>query len=210
MDVDVQLDVLNRAALGIFLFAFWSLAVVRPTLRQRRRTGASGFVAFRAGKGAQRWAVGGMGVFLFSFMGWCGAFIALGSGPLGLWPQPAWTAVSGWVLCLGGLALVLAAQAQMGRSWRIGIDPARTELVTHGLFALSRNPIFGGIGLAVAGVALLTPSPVSAGGAVACALLLSWQARLEERHLLASHGAGYRRYATRVGRFMPGLGRLSP
>jgi hypothetical protein len=37
----------------------------------------------------------------------------------------------------------LLAQAQMGNSWRIGIDAnTKTPLVTHGIFGISRNPIF--------------------------------------------------------------------
>ena len=41
------------------------------------------------------------------------------------------------------LALMLVAQAQMGFSWRIGIDEKnRSTLVTNGLFGLSRTTIF--------------------------------------------------------------------
>jgi protein-S-isoprenylcysteine O-methyltransferase Ste14 len=31
--------------------------------------------------------------------------------------------------------------------------------------------------------------------------------RVEEPYLLATHGEAYRRYASRTGRFVPGLGR---
>jgi protein-S-isoprenylcysteine O-methyltransferase Ste14 len=39
-------------------------------------------------------------------------------------------------------------------------------------------------------------------------LLVSLQVRLEEDHLLRLHGGAYQRYAARVGRFLPGVGRL--
>lgn len=44
------------------------------------------------------------------------------------------------------LIWVLIAQAQMGTSWRIGIDTENeTMLITHGIFRLSRNSIFLGM-----------------------------------------------------------------
>jgi len=50
---------------------------------------------------------------------------------------------AGWVLLVVFLLWLLVSQAQMGNSWRIGIDTQRhTELIQHGLFAISRNPIF--------------------------------------------------------------------
>ena len=33
---------------------------------------------------------------------------------------------------------------------------------------------------------------------------------VEEPHLLATHGRAYADYAARVGRFVPGIGRLRP
>jgi len=63
-------------------------------------------------------------------------------GTLGALQTPTWNAL-GWVLMGLSLVIMLVAQAQMGLSWRIGIDEKnRTGLVTQGLFALSRNPIF--------------------------------------------------------------------
>jgi len=39
---------------------------------------------------------------------------------------------------------------------------------------------------------------------------LAAQTRLEEKHLAGLHGPSYRAYAARVGRFVPGVGRLRP
>jgi hypothetical protein len=49
----------------------------------------------------------------------------------------------GWTLMAAGLALVVAAQAQMGASWRIGIDDRPTALRTGGVFALSLLGLHG-------------------------------------------------------------------
>jgi protein-S-isoprenylcysteine O-methyltransferase Ste14 len=53
------------------------------------------------------------------------------------------------------------------------------------------------------------PNVVALAGLVALLIALEIQVRLvEERHLLRAHGDSYRQYAARVGRFVPGLGRL--
>jgi protein-S-isoprenylcysteine O-methyltransferase Ste14 len=47
-------------------------------------------------------------------------------------------------------------------SWRIGIDTkTKTELVTNGLFSISRNPIFFGMIITLIGVFLATPNALT-------------------------------------------------
>ena len=98
----------------------------------------------------------------------------------------------------------------MGTSWRIGVDPGeRTELVTNGPFALVRNPIFAAMLPTALGLTLLVPSWIAIAGFVGLLVALELQVRVvEEPHLLRVHGASYASYAARVGRFVPGLGRL--
>ncbi|GAA1792321.1 MAG: isoprenylcysteine carboxylmethyltransferase family protein [Actinobacteria bacterium] len=116
------------------------------------------------------------------------------------------------VVAASGIFCTYAAQLAMGTAWRIGVDPTeRTELVTSGPFAFVRNPIFT--------TALITFT----GLALASRTLLPWRAwswsmrasrcrsaPSEEPHLLATHGRAYADYAARVGRFVPGIGRLRP
>ena len=60
--------------------------------------------------------------------------------------ERGWIKLTGVVLLLASLAWTIVAQAQMGDSWRIGIDAEhKTELVQGGVFKLSRNPIFSGM-----------------------------------------------------------------
>ena len=85
----------------------------------------------------------------------------------------------------------------------------RTSLVTTGPFAVVRNPIFAAMLPASLGLALLVPNAVALAGLAALWLALEIQVRLvEEPYLLRAHGDSYRQYAGRVGRFVPGLGRL--
>jgi protein-S-isoprenylcysteine O-methyltransferase Ste14 len=121
-----------------------------------------------------------------------------------------WVHVAGFALTAIGIVGTFSAQMAMGTSWRIGVDPEeRTELVTGGVFQLCRNPIYTFMIIALAGFALLVPTWVTAAAGVLLITGLEIQVRLvEEPHLIRTHGEPYRAWASRVGRFLPGLGRL--
>ena len=118
---------------------------------------------------------------------------------------------AGLALFVIGLAATLAAQVAMGSSWRIGVDESeRTELVTSGPFALVRNPIFAAMLPTSLGLVLMVPSVVALAGLAALFVALELQVRVvEEPYLRRAHGAAYEAYAARVGRFVPGWGRIS-
>lgn len=112
-------------------------------------------------------------------------------------------AVAGWVLLIASLVWLLIAQAQMGASWRIGIDDKRrTDLVQHGLFTLSRNPIFLAMRVNLLGLFLVFPSAVTAALLVAGEILMQVQVRLEEQHLMNLHGQVYNAYQAKVRRWL--------
>jgi protein-S-isoprenylcysteine O-methyltransferase Ste14 len=117
---------------------------------------------------------------------------------------------AGFALCGIGIAGTFLAQMAMGPSWRIGVDQSeRTELVTGGVFALCRNPIYTFMVVAWLGFALLVPTWLSLASIPVGIIAFEVQVRLvEEPYLLRAHGDAYRAWATRVGRFLPGLGRL--
>jgi protein-S-isoprenylcysteine O-methyltransferase Ste14 len=196
--------------LPIAVLGYLLIALVWPTWRVWRRTRVFPVVFHREAETAQRILGALLGLFLAGLAAWSLLCAWLEPGRLGIVPLAAeWHAV-GWLLFLGGLVITLVAQAQMGASWRIGIDDRPTRLVTGGLFSLSRNPIFSGMFLTLAGVALIAPAPWLLIGCVAALVLVSFQVRLEERHLVEIHGDEYIEYGSRVGRFLPWLGRLRP
>ena len=90
------------------------------------------------------------------------------------------------------------------------VDPTeRTGLVTSGVFALVRNPIFTAMLITASGLAMTIPNPISIVGLAALIAAIEVQVRLvEEPYLLHTHGDRYRAYARSVGRFAPGIGRL--
>lgn len=107
-------------------------------------------------------------------------------------------------LTLGGLAIAWLAQAQMGPSWRFGIaaDDA-PPLVTRGIFAYTRNPIYLAIMVAGLGTFLLLGDAVTAMLLALAVSMLTVLVRLEEAFLKKVHGAAYAAYVDRVGRFLP-------
>lgn len=186
------------------------LAFVLRTVIQLRRTGSSGFKGVSGRPGSPEWLAGVLFVVAL-LVGAAAPVLALADSvePIEALDTTAAHA-AGIVLFVAGLAVTLAAQFAMGSSWRIGVDHGeRTDLVTGGPFALSRNPIFAAMIPTGLGLTLMVPSAVAIAGLAALVVALQLQVRVvEEPYLRATHGAAYEAYAARVGRFVPGVGRL--
>jgi protein-S-isoprenylcysteine O-methyltransferase Ste14 len=119
------------------------------------------------------------------------------------WLERRWLRAVGVVLLLTSLAWTVVAQAQMGESWRIGIDEERrTPLVRKGVFALSRNPIFLGMISTLLGLFLVTPNAVTLLVFVLGVVLMQIQVRLEEEFLSKTHGEHYAEYRRDVRRWL--------
>jgi protein-S-isoprenylcysteine O-methyltransferase Ste14 len=188
---------------GIFL-----LALVRPTLVVWRRSGTFPVVFHREAAVFQRLLGLVLGALLLGLELWCLALAVRGPVALGASEVHVGVVALGGTAMIAGTAVVVVAQHQMGVAWRVGIDDRPTPLVTSGLFRWSRNPIFAGMLVVVAGVVLVAPTAWLVAIWVATWLVLHLQIRLEERHLLTLHGEAYARWAARTGRLVPGLGKL--
>jgi protein-S-isoprenylcysteine O-methyltransferase Ste14 len=181
------------------------------TWLQRRRFGSSGMMLFRSGRWPQHLREGLM-VALAAVLTAEAAAYAADPGSLdNLWLMSPGGLV-GWVgvaLLGGGTALMAAAQLDLGASWRIGIEEgARPGLVISGLYRYSRNPIFLAMSIALLGFALLLPTWLSLAAVLLGIAGVRRQVRQEEEYLLRTYGPEYAAYAARVGRFLPGIGRL--
>lgn len=195
--------------LALVLWALYGVAALGWRVAvQLRRTGRTGLVAARLGPAslADLGQAAGIG------LGLAAAFLARDGTvePIEALDRTG-VHVAGLALFAAGLCATVGSQAAMGRSWRIGTDPReRTELVTGGPFRLVRNPIYSALMPTLLGLALLVPSPLALASVVVFALATELQVRaVEEPHLLRTHGRAYAEYAARVGRFVPGVGRLS-
>ena len=114
-------------------------------------------------------------------------------------------ATTGVVLCVLALAITMVSQYQMGDAWRIGVDASeQNELVTHGMFRFSRNPIYSGMLLLGIGFVVLMPHVVTAFFAVLSYIGFEIQVRkVEEPYLRMIHGPRYETYCRGVGRYLP-------
>lgn len=193
-----------------FLGVYGLLAVGLRAFIQYRRTGSPGISGVSGAAGSAEWW-GGV-LFVLAWVLLTVAAVLASSESL----EPIDALDTGLVQAVGvalfwvGLAATLFAQFAMGDSWRIGVQESdRTQLVTGGVFGLVRNPIYTGMIPAFAGVVLLVPNPVALAAVVTVVAGLEIQTRMvEEPYLLKVHGLAYAEYAARVGRFVPGIGRM--
>ena len=196
-------------ALVLYLVGLGMAFGVRTWL-QFRRTGSSGFHGISGRPGSLRWWAG-VPFVLALVLGAAALVLAVAD----VLPPPARldaVAFVGLVLALAGSVGVFAAQTGMGTSWRIGVEESeRTELVTDGLFAVVRNPIFTAMATVQAGLTLMVPTWLSLAALLCLVVAVELQVRLiEEPYLSQMHGSAYHEYAAATGRFLPGIGRLSP
>lgn len=117
---------------------------------------------------------------------------------------PAAIRLLGAVVAAAGTALFIASVLTMRDSWRAGVaSDEKTDLVTTGIYSISRNPAFLGFDLVYIGILLMFFSPVLLIVSWAAAILIHLQiVNVEEDHLLETHGDQYLRYRQEVHRYL--------
>ena len=116
---------------------------------------------------------------------------------------PANARFTGFCVGMVGDLIFLISVLCMKDSWRAGI-PAndKTELVTGGVYAYSRNPAFLGFDLQYIGVLLMFCNLLTATFTVFAVSMLHLQILQEERYLTAAFGAEYLKYRHQVLRYL--------
>lgn len=193
-------------ALLAFFVAYLLFGFVWRSLLVYRRTGASPFVLATTDD-----AHGYVGRAFKLVMAALGALVTAHAlapdavneiGGLETLRRPMLSSV-GWALLVASTVWLVVAQAQMGTAWRVGIDVGTpTELVSAGLFAISRNPIFLSVRVSLLGLFFVLPHAATLAVLVAGELLIQVQVRLEEQHLRTLHGERYTTYQARVRRWL--------
>jgi protein-S-isoprenylcysteine O-methyltransferase Ste14 len=109
---------------------------------------------------------------------------------------------TGVCLVLAGFVLFIWALTSFGASWRVGIDKQSPgALVTTGVFAFSRNPIFVFVDLYFIGTFLLNGAVIFLMADVLVVVGLHVQILQEEQFLRAQYGQAYREYCARAPRY---------
>jgi protein-S-isoprenylcysteine O-methyltransferase Ste14 len=111
--------------------------------------------------------------------------------------------LAGVLLCLAGLLLLFLSLISFGRSFRVGIDQTHPDkLVTTGLFAFSRNPIYVAFGSVLLGQFLLFSNRILLVYLLAAIWLFHRQVLREEQYLRSHYGQQYSEYSNRVRRYL--------
>jgi len=113
----------------------------------------------------------------------------------------------GLVSLAAGLWLLHRSHADLGPNWSISLEIRETHrLVSHGVYAHIRHPMYTALFLQALAQVLLLPNWL-AGPAYFVGFLLMFSLRVtgEERMMLERFGDEYRAYCARTNRLIPGV-----
>ena len=113
---------------------------------------------------------------------------------------PGWVGLALCVVAVIGFAVTLAS---FGDSFRVGIDEKTADkLITSGMFAISRNPIYVCFLMFFAGLFLIHRNVVIAVAVVLFAAAIHRQVLREKKFLAPHYGKGYEEYCKKVRRYL--------
>ena len=117
---------------------------------------------------------------------------------------PAAVRVLGAVMSAAGTIVFIAAVQTMRDSWRAGVSKTdKTELVTNGIYQISRNPAFLGFDLLYIGTLLMFFNWILCVLTVFAVIMYHLQiVSVEEEFLLAAFGNEYLQYKKKVCRYL--------
>ena len=190
----------------MLLFCLACLAVVRAAMLRRQGIAV---ISLDRNRTAFQKVVDAL--LFFSLLYWFYASVVYCVAPQAVM-VPTWlhsvlllNTIAAWIGLLITLVAVLLYGLgvwDMGKSWRLGIDRVETsELVTTGIFAYSRNPIYVAFNLLFLGSFLIHGRLVLLILLLILGLLIHLLVLREETFLAERFGNDYRNYCNRVGRY---------
>ena len=117
-------------------------------------------------------------------------------------PLQAWLGVA---VLLGAMVLFWRTHRDLGRAWSVTLEIRQQHrLVTHGIYARLRHPMYAAFWLWSASQALLLPNWIAGfAGLVGFGTLYFCRVGHEERMMLETFGEEYREYMARTKRIVP-------
>ena len=112
--------------------------------------------------------------------------------------------VMGAIISVGGTVIFIVAVWTMRDSWRAGVSKTdKTELITNGIYHISRNPAFLGFDLLYIGTLLMFFNWILCILTVFAIIMYHLQiVNVEEEFLLATFGNEYLQYKKKVCRYI--------
>jgi protein-S-isoprenylcysteine O-methyltransferase Ste14 len=196
-------DYFQLACLIFFLFVFIDRILYIYVYRNIRV-----FTLSLAKRSMQQ--VAGLSSLLVLYLWFVEVFLYVQPGNVRLFPEPftvllldyAPLKVVGATLMVVGQIIFLLALRALGDSWRIGIDrQSPRQLITGGIFAVTRNPIFVFLDLYLVGTFLINGTMVLLIFAVLVVAGLHYQILQEEKLLTLTYGKAYRNYCAQTRRY---------
>lgn len=117
---------------------------------------------------------------------------------------PLWARWIGVGIAILGVVVFIVAVITMRDSWRAGVSKSdMIELVTNGIFSISRNPAFLGFDLVYIGILLMFFNWILFAVSVFAVLMFHMQIiNVEEDFLLETFGEDYLKYRNTVKRYL--------
>lgn len=118
-------------------------------------------------------------------------------------PFPLWARIAGALIGICGVVAFILAVVTMRDSWRAGVsETERTELITGGVYQISRNPAFLGFDLVYIGIMLMFFNWILLAVSVFAGLMFHLQiVNVEEDFLIRTFGEAYLGYRKKVNRY---------
>lgn len=186
-------------AIWVLLAVGWYVIRI-PHERRARKTPVR-----RSDRGPREWLLLGVsfaGLGLLPFL-----YVATGFPKVADYPFRPVQAWFGAAAAVAALVMFRLTHKALGRNWSVSLDVREThKLVTHGVYARVRHPMYTAFWLWAAAQALLLPNWVAGlAGLVGFGTLYVFRIGREERLMLDAFGDEYRAYMGRTARLVPWL-----
>jgi len=197
-----------KLAMTIFLIGAVIWFVIRiPARRRARKTAVKLSARSLREKVLMAISLAGLGIVPFAYIASNFAssrfrFLSFADRPF--IPALAWM---GAAVFAASLWLFYRTHKELGRNWSVSLDIREShKLITSGVYALVRHPMYSAFWLWAIAQALLLPNWVAGlAGIVGFGTLFFGRVGEEERLMCDAFGDQYRAYMRRTSRVLPGL-----